>query len=258
VDISFDPSNYVRPPVLSVASGFALATALLSACPKSVTPELRNAARRLRKATLELQTQWLARDRSSVREDKRPADQRVDNGWSALERRVDAYSWLPQSEYPLATRAAELHQLMFPRGLTFLTLPYPEEWAEGEKLLRTIEENNLEADLNKIAGPEFLTEVRAAHHVYGAALGVTRATEAPVDVSLAAPLRTVQRAIVNYAVKLVAMADEEDESTMTMVRAALAPIDAHRAAMARRTSPAEPPAPVDPNSPVPDVPAPPA
>lgn len=250
----FDPVEYVRPPVVSVASGFALGTALLSACPKSVPPELRKVARQLRKATVELQTQWLERDRSGVREDKRPADQRVDAGWAALFGRLDAYSWLPSTEYPLAARAAEIRQQLAPKGLVFLKLPYNEEWAESEKLLRAIDEQKLQSDLDKIAGPEFLQEVRKSHQLYGETLGVTRAGELPVDVSLAAPLRTLQKAIVNYAVKVVALADEDDESSIAMVRAALAPIDAHRAAMARRSSPSEPTTPVDPTTPVPDVP----
>jgi hypothetical protein len=169
--------------------------------------------------------------------------------------RVESYSWLPADECPDAARAAALLTLLFSDGLGFLKLPYNEEWSESEKRLRLVDQDKLAGDIDRIAGPEFLEEVRRAHALYGKALGMTGGVTVADEVNLAAPLRKLQQAIVSYGIKLIASANDEDPDSIAVVRAALAPIDAHRAAMSRRTAPGEAPVPVDPNVPVPELPS---
>ncbi len=248
----FDPSEYVRRPIVNVASGFALGSALVAACPRTASAEVKRAARKLRRAVVTLQQEWLQRDKIKPKADTREADIRVDNAWGALFGRLESYARLPADENTDAARAAELLAAMFSDGLGFLKLPYNEEWAESEKRLRLVDTNKLAGDIDRIAGPAFLVEVRRAHELYGKALGITAALETPDEANLATPLRALQDAVVGYALKVIATADDDDPSSMAMVRAALAPLDAHRMAQARRA--VEPDKPVDPHAPVPDVP----
>lgn len=250
----FDPTPYVRPPELDVASGVALGVSLLSAMPKEASENVRKAARRLRAATVELQDAWSANGRGDATIDKRPADIRVDKAWGALYSRLDAYASLPSDENPKAKRAAELLDLIYPDGLQFLTLPYNAEWAEGEKRLKLIEDEELAADLNELAGPEFLAEVKKAHKLYGDAIGITRpAGEGPVN--LVDPLRALGRAITQYSLQVVATVDESQASIST-AKGALKPIDDTRADAAHRVARAgkEDRSPTGPKTLVPEVP----
>ena len=80
-------------------------------------------------------------------------------------------------------------------------------------------------DINKLAGPEFLTEVRRTHEIYGKALGVTQAEELPLDVRLGEPLRELGQAIVDYSLQLLAHAKAEPSaSTHTPLRPGSSPI----------------------------------
>jgi hypothetical protein len=244
----FDPTPYVRPPVLDVASGVALGIALLTGMPKSAPDGARKAARKLRKGVEELQSAWAASGRSSGPSERRPADIRVDKAWAALHARLDAYSSLPADEHPNARRAGELVDIIYPEGLQFLTLPYAMEWAEGEKRLKLIDEEGIGAEIDALAGPEFLAEVRKAHKIYGEAIGVTKPAGEEATVNLVDPLRSVGRAITEYALQLIPLAAESSASA-DVVRGALRPIDEHRSDAAHRAAPA-----ASPTTPLPEIP----
>ena len=147
----------------------------------------------------------------------------------------------------------------FPDGLTFLKLAYTAEWAESEKRLEQIDDGKLANELDAVAGPEFLAELRLAHKAYGEALGVTKASPAaPQAPALLEPLRTVQAALAGYALQLAAWA-EADPAAVATVRKALRPLDDYRAAQARRggadvPAPPEPPRPATPATPIPQLP----
>lgn len=256
----FDASPYVRPPVIDVGSGIALGIALLSALPKSAPDDVKKAARKLRKSVVTLQGAWEKAGGPAGPRDKRPADQATDNAWACLHGRLSDYAALPAAQWPKAARAQDLIDQLFPDGLTFLQLPYATEWAESEKRLARIEANKLANDIDALAGSEFLAEVRRAHAHYGLVLGITKAAKGDGPENLADPLRALGKSIVQYALKLVGLASDSEES-LRMVRAALRPIDEHRAATAKRSaggdkegaSPEAPP-PATPETPVPEVP----
>ena len=248
----FDPTPYVRPPVVDVPAAIGLSVALLRAMPSPCTDEVRRSARRLRASTLALQQAWAKSDQKAPSPDKRPADVALDNAWSATFGRLESYARLPAEQAPRAERAAGLLDAIFPDGLSFLKLPYASEWAESEKRLTKIDQQKLGPALDELAGPDFLAVVRAAHATYGEALGMTKARAAePTPISLAEPLREVTRAIANYTLKLCAMAD--DDASTAAVRQALRPLDEYRTSAARRPAkaPAEPPTP---DTPLPDLP----
>jgi hypothetical protein len=154
---------------------------------------------------------------------------------------------------------------------------------ESEKRIARIDKNSLVNDIDDIAGAEFLAEVRRAHADYGHVLGITKAAkgDGPENLAeplralgkaivqkaakgdgpenLAEPLRALGKAIVQYALKVAGLAGDGDDA-LRMARAALRPIDEHRAAIAKRATSGdkgdktEPPPPATPDTPVPEVP----
>jgi hypothetical protein len=143
-----------------------------------------------------------------------------------------------------------------PRRTTF-TPPYEAEWAESNKRLARIESEGLTKDINELAGPEFLAEVKTAHTEYGIALGVTTPAHVVDEVNLAEPLRSLSRAIGRYGIAVAGMAGE-DAASIAVVRKALRPIDSLREGQARRAraggaADAAPEAVASPTTPIPEV-----
>ena len=228
----------MRSPRLDVRQGVALAIALLSALPGGAPDGVKRAGRRLRKATVALQKAWSKRERaaSAVKPaEKAKIDNRVDIAWGSLKMRLDAASALPVETYPKAIRAQEIVGALFPKGLGFLSIPMEAEWSVSDELVKRIEDDGLAADIDALAGPEFLAEVKAAHLVYGEVLGITRAKAHPAEMTaLTEPLREVGRAIGDYTLQVLATADRERPDTIEGARAALHPLDRYREGAARR------------------------
>jgi len=236
--LEFDQRPYLRPPRLDVKQGVALAIALLSALPRGAPDGVKRAGRRMRRVTVALQKAWSKRERaaSAARPgEKAKADNRVDTAWGGLKMRLDATSALPVETYPQALRAREIVGTLFPKGLGFLKLPVNAEWSVSDELVKRIEEDGLAADINALAGPEFLAEVKAAHLVYGEVLGITQAKAPPAEMTgLLEPLRELGRAIGDYTLQVLATADRERPDTIESALAALHPLDRHREGAARR------------------------
>ncbi|MEZ4295914.1 MAG: hypothetical protein R3B70_13145 [Polyangiaceae bacterium] len=257
-----DGTLYMRAPQADVPTTVALGISLLSAVPKGAPSQVKGAAKKLRTSVLALQSAWGQAAAVLPTVSRRAADAATDNAWGCLEGRLSAYSRLPAPNHPKARRAQEIHEALFgDGGLEFLTRAYKAQWAEGEKRLALIDDSGYAADIDELAGPEFLAEVRSTHKAYGKALSITQAETPSPDASLIEPLREASRRVVGLALQLIAWAADDDQSTEA-VRRALKPIDDLRAASARRQSPpvepaAEPPAPpaATPTTTIPDVPA---
>lgn len=250
----FDATPYVRPPILDVPSGVALGVALLSAMPKPAPDHVAKAAKKIRHDTLALQTAWAKSDAAPTPADRRKADTRLDNAWAIFLDRLEAYASLPIDDFPKAARARQLIDVLSP-DREWLKAPYQAEWAESQKRLKKIDDEQLVADLDALAGPEFLQEVRRAHKAYGVALGVTKPSEEAPEVNLADPLRALARSIARYGVAVAGMIDD-DPATLAAVRKALRPIDDLRDAQARRSGGGGgegAPAPATPSTPIPEV-----
>lgn len=255
----FDPTPYFRAPKLDVPAAIGLGCALITAVPKGLGSAVNKAAARLRETIVALQRVWAANSLLVKNADPRPADQDIDGAWGRLYRRIEDYAGLPRDRYPRATRAQELLQTLFDKGLSFTQLPYAAEWSESGKRIDLIDKEKLAADVDAVAGPEFLADVRITHKRYGEVLGITRtATPAQDPTPLVAPLRAVTRAIPAYAIQIIATIDGDRPETLATARAALLPLDSHRAAAARRAQgakepPATPPA-ATPTTPIPNLP----
>ena len=260
----FDPSRYLRTPVVDVSGGVALSIALLASADPSLEGAPAKAAKRLRTSVVALQSAWGQQRAVAVpKVNPRPADQRLDRAWGAVGRRLETVAELPET-LPEAKQAATLYALLFPEGLTFLALPFEKQWAESEQRLKQIDEGSNAKVLAALVGDFVVAELRAAHAEYGRVLGIT-AAKAPETTTpaLTEPLRAVTQAIAAYALQVVA-AGQSDPELMPAVRKALRPIDDIRAAQARRAAAGEapevpddavvpPPSKVNPSTPVPEV-----
>ena len=195
--------------------------------------------------------------------DRRKPDVRIDTAWAGLLDRLESYSRLPVAQNPRAPRARELCDIISPNDREWLKAPYEVEWAESNKRLGWIESQDLTKDVNELAGPELLTEVKAAHAEYGIALGVTAPAPEVLELKLAAPLQSLARSIGEYTLAVVTMAGD-DAASIAVARKALRPIDDYREGQARRarggaTTAADeavdpaPAAAVTPTTPIPEV-----
>jgi hypothetical protein len=253
-----DPALYVRPPKLDVPSAVTIGLALITAMPKPAPDHVRAAATKVRKDTVALQLAWGKSGLATTPRDRRKADLRVDTAWAGLLDRLESYSRLPPGTYPRAARARELCDIISPNDREWLKFVYESEWAESNKRLGWIDEQGLTKDVNELAGPEFLAEVKDAHAEYGIALAVTKAAPEVLEYKLAEPLQSLARSIGRYTLAVVTMADD-DPASIAAVRKALRPVDDYREGQARRAksggTAAEPidTAPVSPTTPVPEV-----
>ena len=250
----FDPSLYTSPPRMTLESGIALARALVAACPQSMPSRIQKAAKKLATATDNAQAKLALRQKAMgniSEEDKRLVDQAGDASWGALRTRLNAYAMLPANEYPDAQRANELVTLLFgDQGLSFLTEAYPVQWTTADTILKRIDADGLVADIHRIAGSEFLENVRKRHAKYGTMVQNILIKADGNHVDLGAEVRILGSAIVAYATKVCAHVEDDDEKSFGEARAALHPIDAHRDANTKKTSPAPTaPAPESPSTP---------
>lgn len=229
-----DLALYVTAPRLSVPAAVSLGIALLSAAPKPAPQPVRRAATRVRDAVLELQQEWRRQVGVGLEilATPREADTRVDRAMRAMSMRLEAISLLSAEAGPDVAIAEKAHQRLYPDGLRFLTLPYPQQWAYCDRLLAIIDDDEeLAADVERLVGELTLGEVRAAQKAYGMVLGITSAREVVEAVSLVEPLDAVRNAIIGYALQIVAM-QSDDASRLPVARKALAPIDELRAVQA--------------------------
>ena len=256
--IEFDPSLYVRGVVADVPSAYSLGVGLLSAVPSEEDRDslVRKSARGLRKSVVTLRDAWREAAKAG-RANRRPYDAAADASWRALSAGLDmvgAITGTPEDD-ARAARALALSQRIFPEGLAFTQAPSATQWAPADRILVEIDGSGLAGELEELIGPRPLAFVRRAHAAYGEALTITQPADGS-KIYLRDPLRGVQLAIRQYVFALFAVYPPEDPKNAALLKAALAPIDAHRAAQARAPSPSEPsePLPVEPPSePVPNV-----
>jgi len=248
-----DLSLYTRPPLFTLLGGITLAEALHAACPKDMAAPVKKAAQKLERTRLAAQAAWTERQRTlspSTTEDSKSVSQDCTRGWAAIRSRLQAYAGLPGEHYPRAARAAELMTLLFPEGLEFTQRSSFEQLAASDALLQRIAGDKLDKELATLCGPEFLDNIQRQLPRYRAVVqgSLGRVTE-PENLSL--HLKRLSQAVVEYATKVVATVESEDELSYRRALEALAPIDRYRLASARRngspsaepTPPVEPPAP---------------
>lgn len=146
------------------------------------------------------------------------------------------------------------NEALFSKGLAFLNKRYPEQWAETEQRLQSVDKNALGPTINEaVGGPEYLDELLAAHAEYGRALNITSPKGVEATVNLTDALRVLRAAILGYTLQVVAWSQSGDDAAAACAGALLA-IDRERASDAQRQSGKQVPEPdVSPETPVPEV-----
>lgn len=253
---------YVTPTRFSNAWGVVLSIQLLRAAPETPPALARAALEKLREAALHSQSVAVDRLRASP-ENLKPIDARLDGGMAGLRDVLVAKSRLTGTD--VGERAARLVRQVFPNGVSFVLLGYNEEWVAAKSHLARIDEDGLAAEIDALAGPEFLPFIRAAHAELGDALGVGT-TPLAVSETTAVQDANLQlaKAIANYGRAMVAFVDEDDAESVAAFKQAMYPLDAYRRAFfARGGAPGTPEEPVvdpevSPTDPIPPVPGEPA
>lgn len=238
---AFDPDLYGSVPTRTPRATLGLARALLSAAPEDPDKPLAKRIARIRKAAKLLQGAWVDAGRPApAAQDVRSLDATLDRLWSALRSRLDGCALLGDDD--LAPRAERLGTTLFPTGLDFLRLAYPEEWAESERRLALIKTDELDAEIEELAGAPYLPALKQAHAAYGTALGITdKKAAAPDPARVLEPLRELQAAIASYVRAVVGAVDEDDEESVVAAQEQLEPIVRARRPRASGAAEAEEP-----------------
>jgi hypothetical protein len=242
----FDPSLYTRAPVFSVQEGVALVGALLAAQPKGMPASVAKAADKLRQRLQAAQGALVARHREvnlQTEEDTRALDSEMDGAWGGLRQRLEGYASLSRSQHEKARRSAELLTTLFGTGgLTFLSATYATQFTAMETLLARIHKEKLEAEIDELCGPEFLSHIKALMPRYQAMVHGVFSRERAAGENLLDHRHALARAIVAYATAVCATVDEDDPKTVERAVVALRPLENQRFQSNSRRSPApEPP-----------------
>jgi hypothetical protein len=253
-----DYARYTQLPVLDTPATIALGHAILAAAPSKPEPNVREALSDLKASLKALEAAWQKRS-ATVSSDgpvAKEVDHEVDICWGSLASRLDALASLPPDKYPRAADARALKEQLFPsaEGMAFLTFAYPREWTEVKKRVDLIASAKLAGAIEKLAGTEWVSEVRRTFAAYGEVLGITKA--APTPTSDPENLRLLRQdlsgGICTYAIAVLATIRPKKKATVDAAAAALRPVDDVRARGSSAPGPAKPaPAP----APTPSQPA---
>lgn len=225
---TFDAALYTRAPILGIAAAITLGRALADGCPKSMPANCKKAAKQLGQTVDAAESAWAARKSelgAISDEDSRQLDQFTDNLFSALRARIQAYSVLPAADFPKAARAGAIGTMLFgAEGLSFLKDPYADQFAGMGALLKQINDEKLQKDIDDVAGPEFLHAIKAVMPRYKAMVQAMLHRDDASGQNLLEHVRAIQRAIVNYSTKICATVEDDDPKTADVARQVLLPI----------------------------------
>ena len=235
--LPFDAGQYVRAPVLNIASAISLGQALCKRCPTDAPGNVKRSCKQLKLATQQAHESWTERQRLQTKQPgisadrKREVDILTDQGFGALRQQLESHAMLPSGRSKKSERARRLLGQLFPDGLGFLNWKYAEQLAAMEVLLGRIDSDGLAGDIDAVCGPEFLANIRTNLTDYRSM--VLHAEVASLDVSLIESVRQVAEAVVDYAVSVCGTVDRHDPQTIRQASKLLQPIDALREQLQR-------------------------
>lgn len=254
---SFDPANYTRAPIITLESGISLARALSDGCPAGMPTPIKKAAARLGQVATAAESAAAARQREQntpSEDDSRTLDLSTDGAWGGLRLRLLGYASLPDSVTPKAARARGMVQTLFGKeGLTFLSSAYPVQLTTMGAILLRIQDDKLGKEIDELCGPEFLPCLRDLQQRYQQMVSGQLQRSSTSSDDLREHVRALSRAIVLYATKACATAEEDDTTTIERILTALRPLDAYREATSRRAAGSD----TEPDAPPTPAPAPP-
>jgi hypothetical protein len=246
-----DVTQYLRSINVNASTAVSLGRRLITAQPQKPTPAIKASAALLAADVETLAVAVSEHSSADILFDTRPIDHQDDNGWGCLFDRLDSYARLPAAHYPKVARAAELRNILYPDGLKFLLLDYGAQYTQTDLRLARIKDDKLQPDLDAIAGPEFLAEVKRTHALYAEALGISKPRAAtPKRPDLRPILQKVNQSISAYVVHLCSLYLSGTPAQQAEVRVALQPLDEERTrTTTRRAKPESDPDPAAPVTP---------
>jgi hypothetical protein len=222
-----DPNQYTSIPARTPAAMLSLFRALVAAAAEIPTPPIVNRLTKMHVKASTLQKAWIDANRPNSGEGLRIYDIAVDRRWAAVRTRLQP--WVDAEDEEYGPRAAELLALLFPTGLDFLNIAYAEQWAEGERRLMMIDQDQLETDLIELAGERFLQRLRQAQIAYGDALGITKKKDIDPDTArVLDSLRALRSEIAGYARLVLGLVDDDDDTSIAAAELQLEPILRYR------------------------------
>lgn len=248
-----DPALYVRPPVMTLAGGITLCRVVANACPTTMPAFVKKAAAHVADVAEEAQKAHIARKKAlgQSNDDAQSIDKWADRSWSALRGRLEMLTLLPPDTYPDAKRAQEILESLFDEtGLSFLTQRYPEQYAIASSYLRSIDEDDLASDIDRLAGADFLANVRNQHQAYGKMVARMLERDNALGDDLSEHVRAMGQALVEYATKVLASVDRDEPATIQAALVALRPIDVFREKSQTRPAKPQEPSPTPEGSPM--------
>lgn len=227
----YDADSVVTLPVLRATGAYALGTALLSAAEVDGPPTLaRGAHARLKSAVTALGAALAAvAPKQGYSPEAVQADTTLDACCSALFHWLDGWARLPEA--PEAASASAVLKDIFPKGLDFTQIVYPDQWAESESRLQRLVKLGHDKTVRALGGTPILERLQSAHKAYGLVLGITTAPEAPErnEAARRAPLDAVLDALREYVLKVAAQAEQDDPASEALRDRLLAPLTELRA-----------------------------
>ncbi|MEQ9077512.1 MAG: hypothetical protein RLP09_26860 [Sandaracinaceae bacterium] len=253
-----DFSTYVTNTRFSAADGIVLGMQLITAAAGVDAPRPRKALGLVRREVVELQdiTRGRLKPTGSV---LRGIAARLGGGYVGARMILDGRARITTGEEQV--RVTSLRVRLLPQGTKFVTGEFAELYTTSENLLRRIEEQGLEGEIEALIGSEFLPFIEKQHAAFGEALGVGEtAIDVPDSRAVATQITALANAIAAYGRAMVGWVDTEDEESLAAFQRAMAPLDRHRRGLANGGREEEPEAPVieeDPDAPSPEDPVPP-
>ncbi|MFW5740197.1 MAG: hypothetical protein ACOC1F_07510, partial [Myxococcota bacterium] len=141
-------------------------------------------------------------------------------------------SMIPEQS-PKAAQAKAMDWRLFQDSSEFLQEEYVSQSTRMAALLKQIDDDQLQAEIDSLCGPEFLAACREVQPKYEAMVSERLRRDEASGTNLSDSLRALGTAIVNYASKVLATVEPGDAATHEAARKALRPIDVHREAWAK-------------------------
>ena len=246
-----DFSHYVTPTRFSAADGAVLGMQLITAAAGIEAARPRKALELMRGEVVRLQE--ITRDRLRPSGSAlRGIASRLGGGYVGARMRLDGLIRISSGDDQ--ARAASLRVRLLPQGTKFVTGEFTELYTTSDNLLRRIEEQELEAEIDELVGPTFLPFIRAQHASFGEALGVGEtAIAVPDSRAVSTQITALAEAIAAYGRAMVGWVDTDDDESVAAFQRAMAPLDRHRRGATNGGREEEPDAPTT-EAPVPPAP----
>lgn len=229
---------YFTAPRLDLDQTSTLATTLASAVKPSHPDNLRAVAAELQRLVGIASNAQLAQSKqlntpSAKRRSSVEIDTATDQAWRALRYRLEALTFLP-ADQDLSVRAQLVLQRIFGNeGTEFLKLPYPAQLNQMKLRMAPIDgdadgqhkEPGLAKEIDRLAGPEILANIRAQMADYEAMVSAAAKTTPQSSEPLTPILRQLQDRIVHFSIVVLGNSIPDDEASEAAALALLAPID---------------------------------